>query len=49
MFSSTIYKEGNTYDREIADYERASAMDQLLEAQRIKERLRNYEQDLWEY
>ncbi|KAB2813677.1 type IX secretion system ring subunit PorN/GldN [Phaeocystidibacter luteus] len=49
MFNSVIYKEDNTYDRTVADYKRASAMDQLLEAQRIKERLRNYEHDLWEF
>lgn len=48
-FNSTIYKEANVYDRAIADYKRNSAMDQLLEAQRIKENLRNLEHDLWEY
>ncbi len=49
MFNSVIYKEDNTYDRDIEDYKRNSAMDQLLEAQRIRENLRNYEHDLWEY
>lgn len=49
QFNATIYKEDNTYDRSIEEYKRATAMDQLLEAQRIKERLRNYEHDLWEY
>ncbi len=48
-FNSTIYKESNVYDRSIPDYKRVSAMDQLLEAQRIKENLRNMEHDLWEY
>ena len=48
-FNSVIFKEENVYDRAIKDYKRNSAMDQLLEAQYIRERLRNMEHDLWEF
>lgn len=48
-FNSVIYKEDNVYDRQIKDYKRNSPLDQLLEAQQIKEELRNFEHDLWEY
>lgn len=49
MFNSVIYKEDNVYDRTIAEYKRNSPMDQLLEAQQIKDKLRNMEHDMWEY
>lgn len=48
MFNSYIYKETNVYDRIIADY-LENGLDQLLEAERIKNDLRNFELDLWEY
>jgi gliding motility associated protien GldN len=48
-FQSVIYKEENVYDRAIKDYKRNSSMDQLLEAQYIREKLRNLEHDLWEF
>ncbi len=48
-FNSVIYKEDNVYDRQIKDYKRNSPLNQLLEAQQIKEELRNFEHDLWEY
>lgn len=48
-FNSTVFREDNVYDRAIKDYKRNNPMDQLLEGQRIKEDLRNYEHDLWEY
>lgn len=48
-FNSVIYKEENMYDRTIKDYKRNSPMNQLLEGQRIKEALRDFEHDLWEY
>lgn len=48
-FSSIIYKEDNVYDRRIKDYKRNSPLEQLLESQEIKNNLRNYESDLWEY
>tara|TARA_B100000925_G_scaffold270874_1_gene233674 strand:- start:486 stop:1163 length:678 start_codon:yes stop_codon:yes gene_type:complete len=48
-FNATIIKMDNVYDRTIADYKRNSAMNQLLEAARIKEDLRNKEHDMWTY
>ena len=47
IFSSYIYKEQNTYDRRISEY--AQGLDALLEAERIKNELLNFEQSLWEY
>ncbi|MBN2174096.1 MAG: gliding motility protein GldN [Bacteroidales bacterium] len=47
MFDSYIYKEENVYDREISDY--ASGMDALLEAERIKNELFEFEHELWEF
>ena len=49
-FSGYIYKEDNVYeDREINDYISENALMQLLESQRIKEKIRNLEQDMWSY
>jgi gliding motility associated protien GldN len=47
MFSSYIYKEDNVFDRKISDY--AAGMDAILESERIKNEMFQYEQDLWEY
>ncbi len=47
IFGSYITKEENVYDREIADY--ASGMDALLEAERIKNELSEFEHSLWEF
>jgi len=47
MFGSYIYKEENVYNREIADY--AQQMDALLEAERIKKELFEFEHSLWEF
>ena len=47
MFSSTIVKEGNVYDRNINEY--MIGLDALLEAERIKAEIFNIEHDLWEY
>jgi gliding motility associated protien GldN len=47
LFGSYIYKEENVYDRKISDY--ASQMDALLEAERIKNELFEFEHDLWEF
>jgi len=47
MFGSYVYKEENVYNREITDY--ASGMDALLEAERIKNELFEYEHQLWEF
>jgi gliding motility associated protien GldN len=48
MFSSYISREANVYgDRYINDY--TVGMESQLEAERIKESIFSYEQDLWEY
>jgi gliding motility associated protien GldN len=47
MFGSYVIKEENVYDRDITDY--ASQMDALLEAERIKNELFEYEHELWEF
>ncbi|HEY1037853.1 MAG TPA: gliding motility protein GldN [Bacteroidia bacterium] len=47
-FTSTIRKEGNIFDREIADYVN-SDKEALTESERIKELLRNFECDLWQW
>ncbi len=47
FFASYIYKEQNVYDRRISEY--AQGLDALLEAERVKQDLLNFEQNLWEY
>jgi len=46
-FSSHIYKEGNVRDMRIKDY--TSGVDILLESERIKRKIFEYEHDLWSY
>ncbi len=46
-FNSTIFKESNPYDRQIADYK--TGLDALLESETIKNKIFNLELDLWEY
>lgn len=49
-FNATIYQTDNVYgDFQIADYVKDNAMLQLLEAERIKESIRDFEDDLWNY
>lgn len=49
-FHATIYKEENVHgDRKIKDYISDNALFQLLEAKRIKEVIRDREQDMWSY
>lgn len=49
-FASTIIKEENVYgDRLIEDYVKDNSQMQLLESQRIKEKIRDFEQDMWNY
>jgi len=49
-FNGTIYKEDNVQgDRRVSGYINNNAMMQLLESTRIKESIRNLEQDLWNY
>jgi hypothetical protein len=47
LFESYIYKESNVYDRGIQEY--ATGMDALLESDKIKYEMFNYEHDLWNY
>lgn len=49
-FGGLIYKEENVYgDREINEYVAENALMQLLESDRIKDKIRNFEQDMWSY
>lgn len=50
-FNATIYKTDNIFgeDYAISDYVKENAMLQLLEAERIKEDIRDFEDDLWNY
>ena len=48
LFDSYIIKEGNVYNRRIKDYVN-NPMDILLESQKIKESIFNFEHDLWSY
>ena len=49
-FNSVIYKEENMYgDRAIDEYMKDNAQNQLLESERVKEKIRNFEQDMWNY
>jgi len=49
-FSSVIYREDNEQgDRKVEDYINDNALLQLLESQRIKESIRDFEQDMWNY
>ena len=47
FFSSYIYKESNVYDRRLKDY--MVGVDLLLEADKIKQEIFNFEHDLWSY
>lgn len=46
-FGSYITKESNVYDRTIANY--TNGVDALLESERIKTELFNFEHDVWSY
>ncbi|MCK5774769.1 MAG: gliding motility protein GldN [Bacteroidales bacterium] len=49
-FSSIIYKKDNVYgDRGISEYVKENAMFQLMEAGRVKSRIREFEMDMWAY
>lgn len=47
QFGSYVYKEENVHDRVIQDY--AQGMDALLEAERIKNEIAEFEHSLWEF
>ncbi len=49
-FNGVIYQEENVYgDRSIESYMKDNAQNQLLESERVKEKIRNFEQDMWDY
>ena len=49
-FNAVIYQEENVYgDRDIMSYMKDNAQNQLLEAERVKEKIRDFEQDMWNY
>lgn len=49
-FSSTMYKEENVYqDRKIEEYIPNNALMQLLESERIRTKIRDFELDQWQY
>jgi gliding motility associated protien GldN len=47
LFESYIYKESNVHDRNIQEY--ATGVDALLESDRVKQGLFEFEHDLWNY
>jgi len=47
LFSAYVMQEDNIFDRRIGDY--TSGLDVLLEAERIRERIRNFEHEMWEF
>jgi len=50
IFNGVIYKEENVFgDREIAEYMRENSQMQLLESERVKDKIRDFEQDMWNY
>ncbi|TXE06119.1 gliding motility protein GldN [Seonamhaeicola algicola] len=49
-FHGYIYKEENVYgDRKITEYVSDNALMQLLESERIKDKIRDFELDMWTY
>ena len=49
-FNSVIYQEENVYgDRSIVSYMKDNAQNQLLESDRVKEKIRNFEENMWNY
>lgn len=49
-FNTVVVREENVYgNRKISDYIRGNSLYQLLEADRIKESIRNKEMDMWNY
>jgi gliding motility associated protien GldN len=47
LFASYVYKEENVFDRKITDY--SQGIDALLESDRVKRELIDFEEDLWQY
>ena len=49
-FNAVIYQEENVYgDRQIEKYMKDNSQMQLLEAERVKDKIRDFEQDMWNY
>ncbi|OYU84146.1 MAG: gliding motility protein GldN [Flavobacterium sp. BFFFF2] len=49
-FSGVIQKEENVYgDRQIEDYMKDNSQIQLIESERVKEKIRDFESDMWNY
>jgi gliding motility associated protien GldN len=48
MFSSYILQESNVYNRRISDYMKNN-LDALLEGEAIKDKVREFENDMWQY
>ena len=49
-FNAVIYQEENVYgDRTIVSYMKDNAQNQLLEAERVKEKIRDFEENMWNY
>ena len=49
-FNGQIYKEENVYgDREIQQYMKENSQNQLLESERVKEKIRSFESDMGNY
>lgn len=46
-FASYIYKESNVYDRKIEEY--STGTDRLVEGDKIRQEIFNFEHDLWSY
>jgi len=47
FFSSYIFKESNVHDRRLQEY--VTGVDMLLEADKIRQEIFNFEHDLWSY
>ncbi len=49
-FNGYVYQEENVQgDRKISEYIRDNALMQLLESDRVKDKIRNFEMDMWSY
>lgn len=49
-FNAVVYQEENVYgDRAIMSYMKDNAQNQLLESERVKEKIRDFEEDMWNY
>ncbi len=49
-FNSIIYREENVYgNRKVTEYIKANSLFQVIESQKIKESIRDYELDMWNY